>query len=332
MLPSDTRPRSMRAPVRNDELDVLVVGDYCLDLIFTGLPSLPELGKEIVASGFEQIPGGAYNTAVALHRLGVHVAWATDFGTDAYSQFVLGRARAEGLDERGFVHHARPLRNLTVAASFPQDRAFLAYYDPAPALPAAAKALATLRARVLYVPGLYAGPLLNAALLIVRAKRMQLVMDGNSYESARMSSPRLRRALGAVDILMPNAAEAFRLTGEVDLLRALHVLGSRTPLVVIKDGAGGAYGLEKGEIVHSPALRLTPLDTTGAGDVFDAGFLAARLEGRPLVECLLWGSIVGGLSTLGAGGTGRVVTRQEVDARLASLHPHVTLAPSQDRR
>ena len=300
----------------NDEFDVLVVGDYCLDLIFTGLPSLPELGQEVVASGFEQVPGGAYNTAIALHRLGVRVVWATDFGTDAYSQFVLGRARAEGLDERGFVHHKRSLRNLTVAASFPQDRAFLAYYDHAPALPAAAKALATLRARVLYIPGLYAGPLLDAALLLVRAKRMSVVMDGNSYAIARIGSPRLRRALGAVDVLTPNAAEAFQLTGEVDLLRALRVLGERTRCVVIKDGGGGAYGLESGVVIHSPALPVTPLDTTGAGDVFDAGFLAARLEGRSLADCLAWGNVVGGLSTLGAGGTTRVVTRADVESRL----------------
>jgi hypothetical protein len=305
----------------NDSYDVLVVGDYCLDLIFTGLPAFPELGREVVATGFEQIPGGAFNTAVALHRLGARVVWATDFGTDAYSQFVLGRARTEGLDERGFVHHARPLRNLTVAASFPRDRAFLAFYDPAPALPAAAKALATLRARMLYIPGLYAGPLLDAALLMVRAKRMSVVMDGNSYESAKLSSPRLRRALGAVDILTPNAAEAFRLTGEVDLLRALRLLGERTRCVVIKDGGGGAYAIESGAVMYSPALPVTPLDTTGAGDVFDAGFLTARLEGRPLHECLAWGNVVGGLSTLAAGGTGRVVTRAEVEACLASKRP-----------
>jgi sugar/nucleoside kinase (ribokinase family) len=300
----------------NDEFDVLVVGDYCVDLIFTGLPSMPELGKEVVASGFEQTPGGTYNTAVALHRLGVRVVWATDFGSDPYSQFVLARARAEGLDERAFVHHDRSLRCITVAASFPHERAFLAFYDPPPAIPAAAKALAKLRARMLYVPGLYTGPLLEAGLLMVRAKRMQLVMDGHSYETAGMGSPRLRRALGALDILTPNAAEAFRLTGEADLLRALQVLGKRTPCVVIKDGPGGAYGLEAGEIVYSPALSLTPLDTTGAGDAFDAGFLAARLDGRPLAECLQWGNIVGGLSTLAPGGTGRVVPRAEVVAML----------------
>jgi sugar/nucleoside kinase (ribokinase family) len=87
---------------------------------------------------------------------------------------------------------------------------------------------------------------------------------------------------------------------------------------VIKDGAGGAYGLEAGEVVYSPALPVIPLDTTGAGDTFNAGFLAARLDGRPLAECLQWGNIVGGLSTLGRGGTGHVVTRDEVEARLVS--------------
>ncbi len=315
-----------------DEFDVLIVGDYCLDLVFTGLPSLPEIGKEIVATGFDQTPGGAYNTAVALHRLGVRVVWATDFGTDDYSRFVLERARAEGLDERGFVHHHRSLRCITVAASFPQDRAFMAFYDPQPAIPAAARALTTIRARLLHVPGLYSGPLLEAALLMVRAKRMQITMDGNSYETVTMGSARLRRAIGALDILMPNAAEAVRLTGEVDLLGALQVLGQRTPCVVIKDGAGGAYGLEAGEVVYSPALPVTPLDTTGAGDAFNAGFLAARLDGRPLGECLQWGNIVGGLSTQGRGGTGRVVTRAEVEARGAWPHASPAPAPRRGRR
>ncbi|MBM3120943.1 MAG: ribokinase, partial [Chloroflexi bacterium] len=207
-------------------------------------------------------------------------------------------------------------RFVTVSASLPRDRSFLAYYDPAPALPAGARALATTRARTLYIPGLYAGPLLEAALLMVRARRMQVVMDGNSYGSARLSTPRVRRAVSAVDILMPNADEACRLTGEVDLLRALRRLAEHTPCVVVKDGAGGAYAFEAGKLAYAPALPVTPVDTTGAGDAFDAGFLAARLEGRPLAECLQWGNIVGGLSTLAAGGTGRTITRADIDARL----------------
>ena len=105
--------------------DVLVAGNYSLDLIFTGLPQFPELGKDVVGTGFEMIPGEAYNSVVALHRLGVKVGWAADFGNDEFSRFALDRARQEGLDESLFVHHSQPLRRISAAASFPDERAFM---------------------------------------------------------------------------------------------------------------------------------------------------------------------------------------------------------------
>lgn len=301
------------------EYDILVVGDYCLDLVFTGLPRFPELGKEVVASGFAQTVGGTCNAAFAMHRLGLRVGWATDFGNDEYSQFVLAQARAEGLDDSLFVHHARPLRQVTVAASFPEERAFIAYYDPPPTIPAAMKALATQRARAVYLPGIYAGPLLETGLLLLRAKRMKIVMGGNSNETMRLSDSGVRRAVASCDVLLPNAAETLRLTGETSLDGALRTLAALVPLVVIKDGARGAIACQSGEVVRAPALSLEPLDTTGAGDCFDAGFVKAWLEDRPLAECLRWGNIVGGLSTLGMGGTGRVIRCADVEQRLGEL-------------
>lgn len=297
--------------------DVIVVGDYCLDLIFTGLPRFPELGLEVVGTGFAMTPGGAYNSAAALHRLGLKVGWAADFGDDDFSRFILEHAAQEGLDDSLFVRHKRPLRFVTVAASYPQDRAFIAYYDPGPTVSAAMKALARASTRVLYVPALYTGPLLDAGLRLVQARGTKLVMDGNSAEEAQtLQDASVRRALKNLDIFMPSALEARKLTGEQSLDGALRALAEHCPLVVIKDGAGGAYACRGEEILHSPAIDVTPLDTTGAGDCFNAGFLKAWLDDRPLGECLRWGNIVGGLSTLGMGGTGRVVTAEEVEASL----------------
>jgi sugar/nucleoside kinase (ribokinase family) len=82
--------------------------------------------------------------------------------------------------------------------------------------------------------------------------------------------------------------------------------------VVVKAGADGAYAYQKGQLLHMPALNLKPLDTTGAGDCFNAGFLRAWLDGYPLETCLRWGNIVGGLSTQGYGATGRKVGLDEV--------------------
>lgn len=297
--------------------DVLVVGNYTIDLIFTGLPGLPELGREVVGKGFAMIPGEAFNSAVAMHRLGLRVAWAGDFGNDEFSRFALKAAQDEGMDETFFVHHPRPLRRLTVAASFSNDRAFITYYDPDPLIPAGLRALRRIRARLLFVPGFYAGALFQLGSRWVRARGMKLVMDGNSHPNTHLRRAAVRNAIRTLDAFLPNAAEALHLTGESDLTRAMRRLGELCPLVVVKAGAEGAYAFEKGQILHVPALKLKPLDTTGAGDCFDAGFLRAWLEGRPLEECLRWGNIVGGLSTLGYGATGKKVTLEEVQRYLS---------------
>jgi sugar/nucleoside kinase (ribokinase family) len=89
-------------------------------------------------------------------------------------------------------------------------------------------------------------------------------------------------------------------------------LGKLCRLVVIKAGGDGAYALERGSApVHASAIEVNPVDTTGAGDSFNAGFVKAWLEGRPLRECLAWGNAVGGLSTT-APGVKRVITAEDV--------------------
>ncbi len=297
--------------------DVLVVGNYTIDLIFTGLPALPALGREVVGKGFAMVPGEAYNSTVAMHRLGLRVAWAGDFGNDELSLMALRAIREEGLDETYFVHHARPLRRLTVAASFPNDRAFITYYDPDPLIPAGLRALRKARARLLFVPGFYAGPLFHLGIRWVRAKGMKVVMDGNSHPNTHLRRPAVRQVIRSLDAFLPNAAEALHLTGENELTKAILALGKYCPLVVVKAGRDGAYAYHEERFVHVPALPLKPLDTTGAGDCFNAGFLRAWLDGLPLEQCLRWGNIVGGLSTLDYGATSKRVTLQEVQAYLS---------------
>ncbi len=299
--------------------DILAVGSYTVDLVFTGMPGLPEIGKEVYSSGFEMVPGEAYNGAVAMHRLGLKVAWAGDFGNDLFSQFALEQARQEGIDENYFVVHNRPLRRITVSASFPEERAFITYYDPDPTLPAAMKALALVSARAVYIPGFFYGPLFDAGLRLSRLKKMKLLMDGNSGDEVVLTDPAMRKAVQNVDMLLPNAAEARRMSGKPDLEAALAALGELCPLVVVKDGKNGAYACSEGQLYHAPAIEVTPLDTTGAGDCFNAGFIKAWLDGRPVPECLCWGNVVGGLSTLARGATGKRITAKDVEDHLSKI-------------
>jgi sugar/nucleoside kinase (ribokinase family) len=298
------------------DFDVIVVGSYSVDLIFVGLPEFPQLGKDIVGSDFKMTPGEAYITAVSLHRLGIHVGWATDFGNDEFSLFALKCAREEGLDESLFVKHERPLRRISAAASFPHERGFMTYYDPDPQLPAAIPALIKAQARIVFVPGLYTGDFLRLGKKLIHSKKMLLVMDGNSSSGNILGQEKqcktIREAIESSDIFLPNASEARRMTGEQDTHGALSKLGELCPVVVIKDGANGSYSCVKSEIMHVPAIQVDPIDTTGAGDNFNAGFLCAWLDGNPIEICLKWGNIVGGLSTTELGGTTRKITRDLV--------------------
>ena len=299
--------------------DIIVAGDYFVDLVFTGLPKLPQLGEEVFGTGFEMLPGGSYNTVVAMHRLGLKVGWAADFGNDRFSRFVLDYAENEKLDASLIVHHNQPMRHITAAASFSQDRAFISYSDPEPAMPAVMKKLPFASSRALYIPALYYGRWFNAGLSLLRLKNMALIMDGNASEVALKDIPDAAKALQSTDLFLPNTREVCCLTGEQDLEKGIHRLVTLCPLVVVKDGIRGAYAYDGSRLVHSPAIPVTPLDTTGAGDCFNAGFIKAWLDQRPLEECLRWGNIVGGLSTLALGGTGQVTTVKEVGKWLAKV-------------
>ncbi|MGE5123317.1 MAG: carbohydrate kinase family protein, partial [Acidobacteriaceae bacterium] len=309
--------------------DVLVIGSYSVDLIFSGMTEFPQLGKDTLSTGFKMTPGEAFISAVCLHRLGLKVGWAADFGNDDFSQFALHAAREENLDESFFVFHKRPYRRISAAASYPNERAFLTYYDPEPQIPAALNALIKANARALYIPGLFYGSHLDAGVRLAGVKNMKMVMDGNSSRGEITGKSRestsIRKALKYMDIFLPNAQEARRLTGEADLEQAIRVLAEYCPLVVIKDGAHGAYAYAKGSLVYSPAIGVDPVDTTGAGDNFNAGFLYAWLDHLPLETCLRWGNIVGGLSTTEPGGTTRRITLVEIQSTFSREYPHLPL-------
>ena len=97
---------------------------------------------------------------------------------------------------------------------------------------------------------------------------------------------------GGVDLLFLNDHEALQLTGEVNLAKACSQLSAKVGTLVVTRGAKGALGIEGGASIEIPAARVeTIVDTTGAGDMFAAGFLSARCRGRDLKGCLEVGAI-----------------------------------------
>jgi sugar/nucleoside kinase (ribokinase family) len=97
---------------------------------------------------------------------------------------------------------------------------------------------------------------------------------------------------GTIDILFGNEDEVRHLTGCEDLPQCVGSLSGKVSTLVITRGAHGAVAVEKDYLVEVPAVPVAAVvDTTGAGDLFAAGFLAARCRGKPLKACLETGSI-----------------------------------------
>jgi sugar/nucleoside kinase (ribokinase family) len=296
--------------------DFVIPGSYFCDLIFTGFPHFPELGTEIYTDAFTVTAGGVLNTVVALNRLGMKTAWLGAVGNDFFSRYALETAEQSGVDTRLIQHLDAPLQRVTVAISYPNDRAFVTYVDNTPPdIDLLAGIVDTVDTRHLHFPGLVSDPRTPEVLQRARARGISISMDCQ-HRPETLDTPPVRDVLAHLDIFMPNASEARRLTGEGSLDAAVARLREIVPFVVIKDGANGAYAWRGNQTLHAPALDVTPLDTTGAGDVFNAGFLTAYLDGRELLDCLRWGNVCGGLSTLGHGGTATAPDRAQVEARL----------------
>jgi sugar/nucleoside kinase (ribokinase family) len=155
--------------------------------------------------------------------------------------------------------------------------------------------------------------------ILQRAKALGLTtsFDPNSDPSDRWNS-KINAVLEYTDILFVNEREAIKLTGARTAQAALRTLGEKVPCVVVKRGAKGAIAIQDNEVFTDSGFRVKALDTTGAGDCFDAGFLSAYLMKQPPAECLRFGNACGALSAISIGGTAGQPTQAELQEFLRS--------------
>lgn len=296
--------------------DILIPGHYFCDIIFTGIPGFPALGTELFTKGLSVVPGGVMNTVVGLTRLGVQVGWLSTLGDDFFSQFVAGIARLEGVDLSQVAFSGQSLKRVTVVMSYPHDRAFVTYVDKAPDLiPRLYQALETMSFRHLHYTGLQVDERIPDLIHACHAKGITVSMDCQHREQT-LAEPLVRSIVSSLDLFLPNAVEAQRLTQTTTLDEAASLLRELVPYLVIKDGQHGAHAWINGRYFHAPAIEVDPVDTTGAGDIFNAGFLTAWLQTNSPTECLRWGNIAGGLSLRGYGGYSTAPKMAELQAYL----------------
>lgn len=274
---------------------VLSVGRLYCDLIFADTPRMPSLGTEVYAGGLSlHAGGGAFITAAYFAALGHGSALASFLPAPPFRDTVADEIAAAGVDlslSRPAPGGADP--QITLAMVSGGDRAFLTRRagPPMPALSAAD--LRALGAQHLHIGEL--ATLVECPDLPRAAQAAGATVSLDCAWDETMTAAALEGLLTGIDVFLPNETEAQHL-GALGLARPW------APLTVVKRGAAGATLWSDGPDLSAPAMPVAAVDTTGAGDAFNAGFLSAWLGGQPLAECLASGNRMGARAISGRGG------------------------------
>lgn len=306
------------------DLDILVIGEVNPDVVVRAADPRPVFGQvERWVDRIELVIGSsAVIFACGAARLGLRMAMVGVVGDDALGRFIVSAMAERGVDPGDIIIDPVVPTGASVHLSGPSDRAILTAAGTMPLLTVAqVPARSIARARHVHVSSVFlldaARPDLPGLLRSVRAAGGTTSVDCN-WDPRDTWDGGLRAILAETDVFLPNAVEATKITGLEDVVEAARALVALGPRVVaVKLGEDGALVMTAtGETFRVSALPVEPLETTGAGDSFNAGFLAGWLEGRSLSDCLSLGAVCGALSTLGIGGTATQPTMAEAMAAL----------------
>jgi sugar/nucleoside kinase (ribokinase family) len=304
--------------------DLLVLGDCNPDLILAADNLEPQFGQaeRLVDMAALTIGGSGSIVACGAARLGLRTTLTGIVGADLFGKFMLQALADRGVDTGGIVVDSSVRTGVTVILDRRSDRAILTFPGPIASLTAGAVRRELLqRARHVHVSSFFLQTALSPDLpeLFALAKQSgaSTSIDPNWDPAERWDSG-LEAVLPYTDVFLPNAQEAMQIAGSSSSESAARALADQGPIVAVKLGPEGALGVPpSGELIRvAPISGVDPVDTIGAGDSFDAGFLAGLLRSESIEQALSLGCACGGLSTQATGGT---AAQPMLDEALAAL-------------
>jgi sugar/nucleoside kinase (ribokinase family) len=308
--------------------DLLVIGEINPDIIVTQPGLAPVFGQvETIVEDVRLCPGSSsVITACGAARLGLRTTFAGVVGDDLFGRYMLSQMSARAVDTSGcIVDPARPT-GISIVLNKGHDRGTLTSLGTIAAL----RADQVPRGLLQQVGHVHVGsyylqsalrPDLSALLSEARAAGATTSVDCNWDPAERWSG--IDQLLPVLDIFFLNEEEARRITGLTSSKKAARALVESTSpvaghplLVAVKQGARGALVTAAGDILRVPAQPMKVVDTTGAGDSFNAGFIYGWATGWDAFQCLRLAVACGSLSTRKVGG---VESQPELPEALACL-------------
>ncbi len=296
--------------------DVVGVGLNAIDYL-VGVPRFPVPGEKLRMSSFTREGGGQVATAlVALSRWGLRCKYVGNVGDDEHGRLSSLLLSQEGVD----LAHVRAIPRASsqfaviLVEEGTGERTILWDRDPRIRVTPDDLPLGDIgRARALLLDG-HDVPSAIAAARAARAEGVPVVLDAEKVQEGTEELLSLCDHIVAAGhfpgLLLPGASAE---DGAREILRRY---APRTSTVTLGDR--GAFGCDGRDEIRAPSIRVEAVDTTGAGDIFHAGFLYALLGGGPFREILAFANAAAGLSCRGIGGRSAIPTVEAIREAAAS--------------
>jgi len=308
----------------------LVIGDLNVDVIVSGAPQLPVLGHEIPCDDIQTVMGGAASIfACRLAQLGGNVDIFGKVGNDANGSIVSRSFRLSGvgIDKVQVLDSLKT--GITISLTYPENRALITYVESIDNLTESDVSPELFRGYShLHVSSIYIlrKMLSSFSWVFSAAKKQGLTTSLDTNADPLNKYEHVDEILSYVDIFLPNDKEAKAITGANSVYSALEKLSEKVPVVAIKRGEKGAIGRHNNKTVTVKPLNIKPVDTTGAGDSFDAGFIYCFLhKNRGFKASMEFANALGALSCLYIGGAEQRITEADVHNFVGQQKPAVKM-------
>jgi sugar/nucleoside kinase (ribokinase family) len=289
--------------------DVLVVGELNVDLILGDIEKFPEIGKEVLAHSMTLTLGSSSAIfASNISSLGARVAFLGKIGKDKFGEVVLESLKKNHVDISMVKLDEKAGTGATVVLYVDEDRANTTYPGAMDLLiPEDITEEDLKKARHLHFSSYFLQPGMWKGLgkLFRLARKLGLTtsfdMQWDPQETWNMD---IEDILPYVNVFLPNEMELKSLTGKNDLNEAIDSVKKYSETLVIKRGNKGSVLVHKNNLFDLPPfLNENVIDTVGAGDSFNAGFIFKYIQNDNISECHKFGNLAGAVSTTAAGGT-----------------------------
>ena len=297
------------------ELDIFAIGHCCVDLIYQVDAFLSDDGKTSSVATDIQAGGPAANTVVAAARLGARTAFAGQIGRDVFGDLVRYAFETEHVSFYPQYSTSQSRVASCIVHSTSGARQVYASTLPDATADFALRELIE-SCKVLLLDGHEAVNALPAA-HAARSAGKRTVLGLGSFRAASMAFLPLCETV----VISENFARSLAQNADDEWIpRSLERLkqhGMKYAIVTV--GANGSIGFDGENIFRVPAVHIKAVDTTGAGDAFDAGFIYGLVNDYSLEDCCRYGAVCGALATTAVGGATGTPTHEEVETWLSKL-------------